>query len=87
MEYPTLIQELLTKQIFFDDVVIDLPSLKTIYLDYIRFEDNYSVVFVNLISGFPKIKELVMKDIMWQTWEACFVTSTILKKLNIISDR
>ncbi|CAL9238523.1 unnamed protein product [Arabidopsis halleri] len=66
-----------------DDVAaVHLPNLKTLWLDDVLVVDVE--VFVRLLSGCPILEELVMIDMKWQKWEACFVVSASLKRLKII---
>ncbi|CAL9238520.1 unnamed protein product [Arabidopsis halleri] len=66
-----------------DDVAsVHLPCLKTLWLDDVLVVN--SEVFVRLLSGCPILEELVMIDMKWQRWEACFVVSASLRRLKII---
>ncbi|KAL9309930.1 F-box protein [Arabidopsis thaliana] len=66
-----------------DDVAAaHLPCLKTLWLDDVLVADVK--VFVRLLSRCPILEELVMIDMKWHNWEACFVVSASLRRLKIV---
>lgn len=65
-----------------EGLVVDLPNLKSLHLDSIAFGQDASAAagFVTLLSGCPRIVELIMQDIEWFRWESCTVASNSLQR-------
>ncbi|XP_010512155.1 PREDICTED: F-box/LRR-repeat protein At3g59210 [Camelina sativa] len=59
-----------------------LPKLKTLNLDSVVFEEG-EIGFAKLLSGCPLLEELSLFNLAWDHWDACSVSSKILKRLKL----
>ncbi|KAL1207947.1 F-box/LRR-repeat protein [Cardamine amara subsp. amara] len=64
------------------EVDINLPSLKTLHLEDVQFEGDFTRL-LKLLSCCLALEELIMKEMYWYDWEVCCVSSTTLKRLEV----
>ncbi|XP_010507533.1 PREDICTED: F-box/LRR-repeat protein At3g58980-like [Camelina sativa] len=61
-----------------------LPSLKTLFLDSVKFYDRCGCAFQKLLSACPVLVELVMREVEWEHWKwSRCVSSPTLERLTI----
>lgn len=59
-----------------------LPKLKTLLIDSVMFEEG-EIGFAKLLSGCPVLEELGLRNLAWDYWDSCSVSSKILKRLTL----
>ncbi|CAH2063573.1 unnamed protein product [Thlaspi arvense] len=66
---------------------VDLPKLKTLCLDSVVFEgDEIESEFAELISCCPLLEELILRNLAWDSWDYCSVSSKTIKRLSLCFD-